>query len=77
LPDPKETTLGVINSLLARRENPDATVSLDSKLQDDLDLDSLELAELSATLEDDLGSDPFSVGEFPETVGQIVAFYDA
>ena len=33
-------------------------------------------AELSAVLEDEYGSDPFSDGEMPETVGEIVAFYD-
>lgn len=38
-------------------------------------LDSLETAELSAMLEDDLGSDPFSSGDMPQTVGDILAFY--
>jgi acyl carrier protein len=45
-----------------------------------LGLDSLEAAELSAQLEDEFGSDPFSsalqAGEdLPETVGDILAFY--
>ena len=45
-----------------------------------LDLDSLEAAELSAHLEDEFGSDPFSAAlqagkDLPETVGDIVAFY--
>jgi acyl carrier protein len=45
-----------------------------------LGLDSLEAAELSAQLEDEFGSDPFSVAlqdgrDLPETVGDIVAFY--
>ncbi|MFZ0251602.1 MAG: phosphopantetheine-binding protein [Acidimicrobiales bacterium] len=45
---------------------------------DGLGLDSLEAAELSAMLEDELGSDPFSAGgDLPETVGDIVAFYAA
>jgi acyl carrier protein len=45
---------------------------------DGLGLDSLEAAELSAVLEDELGSDPFSAGgELPETVGDILAFYEA
>ena len=44
---------------------------------DGLGLDSLEAAELSATLEDELGSDPFSAGgEMPETIGEIVSFYE-
>ena len=41
-------------------------------------LDSLEAAELSAMLEDEFGSDPFSAGgDLPETFGDIVAFYAA
>ena len=43
-----------------------------------LELDSLEAAELSALLEDELGSDPFSTGDvLPETVGEVLAFYNA
>jgi acyl carrier protein len=43
-----------------------------------LELDSLEAAELSAMLEDEFGSDPFSAGgEMPERVGDILAFYGA
>jgi acyl carrier protein len=45
---------------------------------DGLGLDSLEAAELSAILEDEFGTDPFSTGdELPERVGDIVAFYAA
>lgn len=40
-------------------------------------LDSLETAELSAVLEDAFGTDPFSADRMPETVADIVAFYDA
>lgn len=40
-------------------------------------LDSLETAELSATLEDTFGSDPYATGSMPETLAQIVAFYSA
>lgn len=44
---------------------------------DGLQLDSLEAAELSAMLEDEFGSDPFSAGEtMPETVGEVLAFYE-
>jgi len=39
-------------------------------------LDSLEAAELSAMLEDEFGSDPFSAGgDLPEKVSDVVAFY--
>jgi acyl carrier protein len=40
-------------------------------------LDSLETAELSALLEDEFGRDPFSSETMPQTVGDILAFYDA
>jgi acyl carrier protein len=41
----------------------------------DLAMDSLETAELSAILEDEFGSDPYSEGELPVTVGEIVDFF--
>ncbi|MDN5894341.1 MAG: phosphopantetheine-binding protein [Nocardioides sp.] len=40
-------------------------------------LDSLETAELSAVLEDEFGTDPFSCDEMPETLADIVVFYGA
>lgn len=43
---------------------------------DGIGLDSLETAELSAMLEDEFGTDPFSEGLLPETIGEVVAFYD-
>jgi acyl carrier protein len=43
---------------------------------DGLGLDSLETAELSALLEDEYGKDPFSGDTMPQTVGDIVDFYD-
>jgi acyl carrier protein len=52
-----------------------AEVRPGSKLSGDLGMDSLELAELSAVLEDELGSDPFSNGLLPRTVGDLLAFY--
>ena len=49
---------------------------------DGLELDSLEAAELSAHLEDEFGSDPFSAAmaagdDMPETIGDVLAFYGA
>jgi len=43
---------------------------------DGVGLDSLETAELSALLEDDHGSDPFSDGSMPETMREIQAYYE-
>jgi acyl carrier protein len=42
---------------------------------DGLGLDSLETAELSALLEDEHGTDPFSTGGVPQTIDEILAFY--
>jgi acyl carrier protein len=42
---------------------------------DGLGLDSLETAELSALLEDNHGSDPFSTGGLPQTIDEILSFY--
>jgi acyl carrier protein len=65
-----------IRSLLDRREGADAiVVTLNSNVHDDLDLDSLELAELSAVLEERFGHDPYTQGIAPRTVGEIVAYY--
>ncbi len=40
-------------------------------------LDSLETAELSAILEDTYGSDPYSAGELPQTLDELLGFYAA
>ena len=71
--DPKQTTLETV-TLLLRRKNIDADVGLESVLSE-LGLESLDLAELSAILEDELGRDPYSAGVLPSTVGEIVEWY--
>ncbi|MDT4919491.1 MAG: acyl carrier protein [Pseudonocardiales bacterium] len=43
---------------------------------DGIGLDSLETAELSAVLEDEFGRDPFSAETMPQTVGDILDFFD-
>lgn len=65
----------VIRTFL-RRADKDADVDLDVPIfGEGLGLDSLETAELSATLEDEIGSDPFSAGLMPETIREILDFY--
>jgi acyl carrier protein len=68
----------VISELLERAGKSQAPLTDDLGLYGDgLELDSLESAELSAMLEDELGSDPFSAGgTMPETVGDILKFYE-
>ncbi|KRC53893.1 MULTISPECIES: phosphopantetheine-binding protein [unclassified Nocardioides] len=69
--------VAIVTELLERSDREDLTVTLESRLHGDdgLGLDSLQTAELSAILEDELGTDPFGAGLLPETVGEVVAFY--
>jgi acyl carrier protein len=76
VPEAEKVVVGAIRSLLRRRKGAPAEVTRDSGLYDDLSLDSLDVAELSATLEDDLGRDPYTEGIVPRTVGEVVDFYD-
>lgn len=73
--DPGATVVAAITMLLARRAADDVAIEPGSAITEDLGLDSLEVAELSAILEDDLGSDPYSEGVVPRTVGELVSFY--
>jgi acyl carrier protein len=40
-----------------------------------LGLDSLDAATLAALLENEFKIDPYNLGEFPQTIADIVAFY--
>lgn len=72
-----ETTIRrTIAELLRARGAATVEVRRESRLTADLGMDSLELAELSAVLEDALGHDPFSAGIVPETVAGLIAYYD-
>lgn len=68
----------VLTDFLSRVEKLPESLTPDLNLYaEGIGLDSLDAAELSAVLEDELGSSPFDASEMPETVGDIVAFYDA
>ena len=71
--------LATIESFLTRAKKTatDGVTHGTPLFADGLGLDSLETAELSATLEDEYQSDPFSAGErMPETVGDVLDYYD-
>ncbi|MGY2876296.1 acyl carrier protein [Marmoricola sp. URHA0025 HA25] len=72
------TVQGVIETFLVRaNKSLDGLTGSTTLWGDGLMLDSLEAAELSATLEDTFGTDPFSSAEeMPQTVGDILAFYE-
>lgn len=71
------TITNIIAELLQRRGATRTEITDDALLMDDLGMDSLELAELSAALEDDLGSDPFSQGILPRSVSELKSFYES
>jgi acyl carrier protein len=75
--DSKNDAASTVRSFVARVKKRKKTVDLDVSLYSEgIGLDSLDVAELSAVLEDEFGMDPFSNGLMPETIGDIVAFYD-
>jgi acyl carrier protein len=75
VPQAEKVVLGALRSMLKRRKFEGAPVTVDADLYGDLGLDSLEVAELSAVLADELGSDPYSEGEMPGTVAEVIDFY--
>jgi acyl carrier protein len=82
LPD-AETTVSperiireTIQTLLERRGAAELEILPESRLTADLGMDSLELAELSAVLEDEIGHDPYSDGIVPETVAELIAYFE-
>jgi acyl carrier protein len=66
-----------VRSFLSRvkKTNGDEVDPHTSLYSESIGLDSLDVAELSAVLEDEFGEDPFSVGQMPETIAEIAAFY--
>ena len=67
-----------IQEFLVRANKAPETLSPDLPLYaDGIGLDSLETAELSAVLEDTFGTDPYSAGDMPQTIGEIIAFYES
>jgi acyl carrier protein len=68
---------GTIRKFLRRAKKSEDGVSAQTRLYaGGIGLTSLDTAELAAVLEDELGTDPFSHGFMPETIGEIVDFYD-
>ena len=76
MPDAEKTVRSTLRSLLKRKKRSPDEIDMNADLYEDLQLDSLETAELSAALEDDLGKDPYSEGQVPRTAAEIVEFYE-
>lgn len=69
--------LRVVRTLLERRKLPADALAPDTPLhRGGLGLDSLGAAELSVMLEMEFQTDPYTEGEVPRSVADIVRFYD-
>jgi acyl carrier protein len=74
---PAETIIrDTIRMLLDQRDAKGIEILPESRLTRDLGLDSLELAELSAVLDEEIGDDPFSQGIIPATVAELIEYYN-
>lgn len=73
--NPAPDVLETFRSFLGRVDKS-ADFDRDTSLYaEGLGLDSLEIAELAAVLEDEYDTDPFTADAMPATVGDIVDFY--
>jgi acyl carrier protein len=77
LADAEKTVMKSIRSLLKRKKGAPTEIDMNADLYEELNLDSLDAAELSAALEDDLGKDPYSEGQVPRTAAEIVEYYES
>jgi acyl carrier protein len=75
--DHKSLIIDTVRELVSRRVPGPVDLTLESDLIRDLEMDSLELAELSAILEDEYGTDPYSAGLLARTPGEVLAFYQS
>lgn len=67
-----------IRTFLRRVTDQDVEFDRDTQLfAGGVGLDSMSTAELSAILEDDFGTDPYSAGQMPRTIGEILDFYSS
>lgn len=73
--DRRTQAQAALRTFLERADRDTAVTDSTALHADGLGLDSLETAELSALLEDTLGTDPFSEGQLPVTVGELLDFY--
>jgi acyl carrier protein len=74
--DIERKVVDVIERFLARHGRSGAAIAPATSLyQDGLGMDSLDAAEFSTLLERAFGRDPYSSGDFPRTVADVVGFY--
>ena len=73
----REQVFDLIRLILKHQGLPEVEFGLESELYDEgIGLDSMCVAELSALLEKKFGKDPYTSGQRPRLVNDVVAFYD-
>jgi acyl carrier protein len=81
VPDAGTAVMEAITALIEGRDDSadadDVEVTPEARLYEDLRLDSLELAELSESLGQVFGRDPYTDGLAPVTVGDVIAYYES
>ncbi|HVW81519.1 MAG TPA: phosphopantetheine-binding protein [Mycobacteriales bacterium] len=75
--DHESLVMDTVREMVERRTGTPATVTLDSDMIADLEMDSLEIAELSAVLEEEYGEDPYTAGTLARTPREVLAFYQS
>jgi acyl carrier protein len=72
----REVVYGIIGTLLELQGRTNTEITDESPIQEEgLGFDSLTVAELSAKLEEQLGRDPYTEGQYPATVRDLLLFY--
>lgn len=74
----EKRVVGVVTNLLTRQKRTAPVIDAKTPLYaGGLGFDSLAAAELSTLLEMEFGKDPYSDGKVPQTIADIVGYYDA
>jgi acyl carrier protein len=74
---PGQLVKTVVREVLEQKGTADQDVRDESKLYEEgLGLDSLDTATLSVALEREFGDDPYTQGQFPRTVGELVQYFE-
>jgi acyl carrier protein len=69
--------VAVIGRVFENRGEESPLITENSPLYDEgIGLDSLDAATLSAFLEQEFGHDPYTSGRFPQTVSDLIAYYE-
>lgn len=72
----REVIYGIIRKLLQEQGRNDIDITDEAFIQDEgLGFDSLTVAEFSAKLEEQLGRDPYTEGQYPARVRDLLGFY--